>query len=96
MYARWTLDFYKEMTTPNDVEIIESGWRASGMKDTIKFDSKGLPPIDSSESIEQLINDNEAANQANQLQAICSLTAKEHSFGYSRHEESKNDDGNSN
>lgn len=62
MYARWTLDFYKEMTTPNDVEIIESGWTASGMKDAIKFDSKGLPLIDSFESIEHLINDNEAAN----------------------------------
>ena len=62
MYARWTLDFYKEMTTPNDVEIIESGWRASGMKDAIRFDSKGLPLIDSFESIEHLINDSEAAN----------------------------------
>ena len=43
-----------------------------------------------------LINDNEATNETNQLQAICSLTAKEPSFAYSRHEESKNDDGNSN
>ena len=50
------------MTTPNDVEIIESGWRASGMRDAIKFDSKGLPLIDSFESIEHLINDSEAAN----------------------------------
>ena len=50
------------MTTPNDVEIIESVWRALGMEDAIKFDSKGLPPIDSFESIKQLISDNKAAN----------------------------------
>lgn len=62
MHACWNLDFYKEMTTPNDVEIIESVWRASGMEDAIKFDSKGLPPIDSFESIKQLISDNKAAN----------------------------------
>ena len=43
-----------------------------------------------------LINDNEATNETNQLQAICSLTAKELSFGYSRHGESENVGDNSN
>ena len=43
-----------------------------------------------------LINDNEATNETNQLQAICSLTAKQLSFGYSRHGESENVGDNSN
>lgn len=43
-----------------------------------------------------LINDNEATNETNQLQAICSLTAKELSFGYSCHGESENVGDNSN
>ena len=52
--------------------------------------------IDTFENIDPLINDNEAANEAYQLQGICSLTANELSLGYSRHEESENDCDNSN
>lgn len=43
-----------------------------------------------------LVNDDEATNETNQLQAICSLTSKELSFGYSRHKESENVGDNSN
>ena len=52
--------------------------------------------IDPFENIDPLINDNEAANEANQLQGICSLTANELLLGYSRNEESENDGDNSN
>lgn len=42
--------------------------------------------IDPFENIDPLINNNEVANEANQMQGICSLTANELSLGYSRHE----------
>ena len=80
------------MTTPNGMEIIESGWTASGVQDAMKVGSKGLPPIDPFEDIDPLIKDNEAANEANQQQAICALTADKLSLGYLHHEESENDD----
>ena len=81
------------MTTPNDMEIIESGWRVSGIQDASNLGSKGLLPIDRDiEDIDPLINDNEAANEANQLEATFTLTAEELSLGYSRYEESENED----
>ena len=46
-----------------------------------------IPPIDPFDDIDPLINDNEAANEANQLQAICASTAEELLLDYSRHEE---------
>ena len=84
------------MTTPNDMEIIEGGWRTSCIQDAIKLGSKGLPPINPFEDIDPFINDNEAVNEANHLQAICVLTAEELSLGYSCHKGSENDYGDSN
>ena len=92
-HASWIIDFYNEMTSSNGMEITESGgWKVSGIQDTIKLGSKGLLSIDPFKDIDPVINDNEAANEANQLQAICALTAKEHPLGYSRCEEGENDD----
>ena len=92
-HASWIIDFYNEMTSSNGMEITESGgWTVSGIQDTIKLGFKGLLSIDPFKDIDPVINDNEAANEANQLQAICALTAKEHPLGYSRYEEGENDD----
>ena len=80
------------MTTLNGME---SSWRASYIQDAIKLGSKSLPPIDPFEDNYPLINDKKVANEANQLQAICVLTAEEFLLGYSRHEQTENDDDNS-
>ena len=91
LHAGWIVDFYMEMTTLNGMKIIEIGWKASGIQDTIKLGSKGLPPIDPFEDIDPLINENQAANEGNQLQAIYALIYEELSLGNSRHEEIEND-----
>ena len=77
LHAGWIVDFCNEITTPNGMEIIESGWITSGVQNAIKLGSKGLPPIDTFENVGPLINENEASNEANQVQAICALTAEE-------------------
>ena len=35
LHAQWVVDFYNEMTTCKGSKIIESGWRAAGISDTI-------------------------------------------------------------
>ena len=85
LHAGWLVDFYNEMTTPNGMETIKSGWRASCIQDAITLGSNTTNW--SFDDIDPLINDNEAANEANQLQAICASTAEELLLGYSRHEE---------
>ena len=52
------------MITPNVVEIIESGLRASGIQEVIRIICKGLPTIDWFEDFDPLTNDNEAANDS--------------------------------
>ena len=52
------------MITPNVVEIIESGLRASGIQEVIRIICKGLPTIDRFEDFDPLTNDNEAANDS--------------------------------
>ena len=39
LHAGWLVDFYNEMTTPNGVETIKSGWRASCIQDAITLGS---------------------------------------------------------
>ena len=84
------------MTTPNGMEIIESGWTVSGIQDAIKRGCKVLALIDPVENNDPLINHNKAATEANQLQGICALRAEERLLGYLQHEENENDDDNSN
>ena len=53
------------MTTPNGIDIIENGWRFSGIQGAIKLGSKDPLSIDPFKDIDPLVNNNEAANGAN-------------------------------
>ena len=65
LHAGWIVDFYNEMTTPNGMDIIENGWRFSGIQEAIKLGSKDPLSIDPFKDIDPLVNNNEAANGAN-------------------------------
>ena len=55
LHAQWVVDFYNKMTTCKGSKIIESGWRAAGISNAIQLGSKGLPPIDTFQAIDPLL-----------------------------------------
>ena len=81
LHAQWVVDFYNEMTTSKGSIIIKSGWRAAGISDAIRSGSNELPPIDSFQDIDPLLEKN-ASKEHEQLQAICGLTLDERQIGY--------------
>ena len=56
IHAAWIVDFYNHMTTAKGVEIITSGWRASGILDAIESGSSSLPSIDLFDDIDTLMS----------------------------------------
>ena len=81
LYAQWIVDFYNEMTTVKGNHIIESGWRAAGITNTIHLGSKSLPEIEPFYDTDTLLDGNTTERQ--QLQVICGLTLTEKQIGFS-------------
>ena len=46
IHAAWVVDIYNHMPSERGIEIIESGWRASGILDALRKGSSALPSID--------------------------------------------------
>ena len=90
LHAQWIVDFYNEITTVKGNHIIESGWRAAGITDTIHPGSKSLSEIDPLYDIDYLLDGNTTERQ--QLQVICGLTLAEKQIGFSRTIDNGSDD----
>ena len=65
-------------------------WRAAGVTEAIRLDSKNLPAADPFYEIDPLLDGNTVESQ--QLQAISSLTLAEKQKGYSQRVDNDSDD----
>ena len=45
IHAVWVVEFYNHMASERGIEIVESGWRASGILDALRMGSSALPSI---------------------------------------------------
>ena len=78
-HAGWVIDFYNEMTSSKGVELVKSGWRASGIQDAVSLGLGKLPPIDPFEELDPMITGSENLAQSNSLRmaGIACLTGEE-------------------
>ena len=67
------------MTTSKGKEIIDGGWKASGIFDAIKLGSQKLPYIDPFHEIDPMLGDNadQAADDNSHLLPVCDVTVEE-------------------
>ena len=79
LHAGWVIDFYNEMTSGKGVEIVKSGWRASGIEDVVSLGLEKLPSIDPFDELDPMIADNQNLVQSNFLRmtAIACLTEEQ-------------------
>ena len=54
IHAAW-VGFYNHMTSERRIEIIECGWRASGILDALRMGSSALPSIDPFADIDPML-----------------------------------------
>ena len=76
IHAGWIVEFYNHKTTSRGKEIIDSGWKATCISDTVKLGSSKLPPIDPFHDIDAMLGD-ESESSTCHLMALCDVTAKE-------------------
>ena len=70
------MEFCNHMTTSKGKEIVDRGWKAAGISDTVKLVSSKLPPIDPFHNIDPMLGDeNESSNH--HLLALYDVTAEE-------------------
>ena len=67
------------MTTSKGKEIIDGGWKASGISDASKLGSQKLPYIDPFHEIDPMLGDNadQAADDNSHLLPVCDVTVEE-------------------
>ena len=76
IHVGWLVEFYNHMTTLKGKEIIDSGWKAAGISDTVNLGSSKLPPIDPFHDIDPMLGD-ESESSNRHLLAFCDVTAEE-------------------
>ena len=76
IHAGWLVEFCNHMTTSKGKEIIDSGWKAAGISDTVKLGSSKLPPIDPFHDIDPMLDD-ESVSSNRHLLALRDVTAEE-------------------
>ena len=64
------------MTTSKGKEIIDSGWKVTGISDAVKLGSSKLPPIDPFHEIDPMLGDESESSNCHLL-ALCDVTAEE-------------------
>lgn len=52
LYVSWLIDFFNELTSPNDKKVITSGWRRSEILDAITLSLKKPTPSEEVDSLE--------------------------------------------
>ena len=79
IHAAWLVEFYNHMTTSKGKEIIDGGWKASGISDASKLGSQKLPYIDPFHEIDPMLGDNadQAADDNSHLLPVCDVTVEE-------------------
>ena len=65
------------MTTSKGREIIDSGWKASGISDAIKLGSEKMPSIDPFIIIDPMLSENTEPDNNSHLLAVCDVTVEE-------------------
>ena len=85
LHAGWIVDFYNYMTGDGK-NVIDSGWRASGIKDAIRLGLDALPTIDPFNDIVPMMVET-AENSTFHTDSICNLTPESKSIGYSRQDD---------
>ena len=88
LHAGWVVDLYNYMTSADGKKVIENGWVASGIADTVRLGLKELPTLDPFSDIDPIM-DEDSTVETN-LNAICSL-APDEIEGYQRRDEEDDD-----
>lgn len=89
LHAEWISHFYNQMTNQSN-KVIESGWRATGIRDAIRLGLSNLPFIDPFEEISPM-KDATAYEVPIPISAFA-MSSEEKSIGYSRQNDSDDDD----
>ena len=55
LHAGWIVEFYNFMTTAQGKEIIDNGWKAAGIADTVRLGLSKLPRIDPFNDIDPIL-----------------------------------------
>ena len=76
IHAGWLVEFYNHMTTSKGKEIIDSGWKVTGISDAVKLGSSKLPPIDPFHEIDPMLGDESESSNCHLL-ALCDVTTQE-------------------
>lgn len=77
IHAGWIVEFYNHMTTSKGREIIDSGWKASGISDAIELGSEKMPSIDPFKDIDPMLSENTEPDNNSHLLAVCDVTVEE-------------------
>ena len=78
IHAGWLVEFYNHMTTTKGKDIIDGGWKASGIFDAIKLGSEKMPSIDPFLDIDPMLGDDDRQVDDNShLVAVCDVTVEE-------------------
>ena len=79
------------MPTGEVKKNIESGWRATGIRDAVKLGLKNLLTVDPFSDIDPMLDDPRSDGQ--NLDALCGMSQKEISMAYWREQDEVNSDG---
>ena len=78
IHAGWLVEFYNRMTTTKGKDIIDGGWKASGIFDAIKLGSEKMSSIDPFRDIDPMLGDDDRQVDDNShLLAVCDVTVEE-------------------
>ena len=57
IHAKWLVDFYNDMATPEGEQVISSGWSAAGITNALKNGETFLEPLDPFSDIVPLVSE---------------------------------------
>ena len=78
IHAGWLVEFYNHMTTTKGKDIIDGGWKVSGIFDAIKLCSEKMPSIDPFRDIDPMLGDMTGKWMIIvHLLAVCDVTVEE-------------------
>ena len=65
LHAKWLIELYNYLTSPEGKEICMKGWMVTGIYDAVQMTLKNLPTLDPFNDIDPLFNENEQEDVVN-------------------------------
>ena len=94
LHASWVCELYNYLTSSEGKPINENGWRRAGITSAVENGYASLPPLDPFESLDPMLTETNCTPSLSDetLLAVCNIDGEDVLNGYSRVENSDDDD----